>query len=141
MKRFLIVVGYAVGGLVLAGVVSLGAFAVTTRQLSETPEPIVIGHTASVAPTADGGGQGGGGNGQGDATGDWKPSWSPTLSPSDSPSDDPSPGETTIPRARAPATIRRTAARATTTTTTRRVPAAATATPTTTDGFLGSATS
>ena len=102
MKRFLIVVGYAVGGLVLAGVVSLGAFAVTTRQLSETPEPISIGHTASLAPTADSGGQGGGGNGQDDTAGNWRPSWSPTASPSDSPSDDPSPDETTTPRARAP---------------------------------------
>src|SRR5215207_4437686 len=94
MKRILIIVGYAVGGLVLAGVVSLGAFAVTTRQLSQTPEPIGIGRTASVAPTADDGAHGGGGgNGQGDSTGDWKPSWSPTASPSGSPSDDPSTGD------------------------------------------------
>ena len=40
MKRILLVGAYALGGLVLTGAVSLGAFAVTARQLSETPEPI-----------------------------------------------------------------------------------------------------
>ena len=59
MKRILIVGAYAVGGLVLAGAVSLGAFAVTARQLSETPEPVSVGRSVTLAPTADD--QGGGG--------------------------------------------------------------------------------
>jgi eukaryotic-like serine/threonine-protein kinase len=99
MKRILVVVAYAAGGLVLAGVVSLGAFAVTTRQLSETPEPIGVARAASVTTlTADGqDGQAGGGNGQSDGSGDWTPSWAPSSAPATPSStggdDDPSTGD------------------------------------------------
>ncbi|MGZ8583002.1 MAG: hypothetical protein ACXWXN_10990 [Actinomycetota bacterium] len=92
MKRILIVGTYAVGGLVLAGAVSLGAFAVTARQLSETPEPVGVGRSVTLAPTADDQGGGGVGNGQGGQHDDWSPSWSPAP-PSDSPSSSPGGGD------------------------------------------------
>ncbi|MGZ8629975.1 MAG: hypothetical protein ACXWZF_03280 [Actinomycetota bacterium] len=83
MKRFLIVAAYGLGGLVLAGVVSVGAFAVTGQQLSDPTEPISIGRTSSIDPAAAGGtgGEATGTGQTGQTGGGWKPSWSPSPSP------------------------------------------------------------
>jgi len=83
MKRILIVGAFAVGGLVLAGAVSLVAFAVTGRQLSETPEPIAVGRAVALNPSAADVGDPSRDPAQG-GQGTWSPSWTSPPSPSES---------------------------------------------------------
>ncbi len=51
MKRALIAAGYAIAGLVLAVGLTLGAYAVAGRDLSEPPQPVRVGPLAP--PQAD----------------------------------------------------------------------------------------
>lgn len=82
MKRFLVAAAYGLGGLVLAGTVSVAAFAVTGHQLSDPTEPISIGRTSSVEPVGGGDVGGSAGAAQSSQHGDgWTPSWSPSPSP------------------------------------------------------------
>ena len=78
MKRFLIAAAYGLGGLALAAVVSVAAFAATDHQLSDPTEPISIGRSRLDQAGAGGDASGSGAGQNGQPAGDFTPSWSPS---------------------------------------------------------------
>ena len=78
MKRFLIAAAYGLGGLALAAVVSVAAFAATDHQLSDPTEPISIGRSRLDQAGAGGDASGSGAGQNGQPAGSFTPSWSPS---------------------------------------------------------------
>lgn len=87
MKRITIAAAYGLGGLALAAVVSVAAFAATNHELSDPTQPIPIGR--STAPD-QGGSAANAGAGQDGQPGGFTPSWTPSASPAQSADDHPS---------------------------------------------------
>jgi len=76
MKRLIVIVGYGLGGILLALALSLGAFALAGRQLGGPAEPVAPAVNLSDSPT---------------------PSWEPTFEPTQTRSPKPEPSPTLAP--------------------------------------------
>jgi hypothetical protein len=72
MKRLLVIVGYGLGGILLALALSLGAFALAGRQLGGPTEPVAPAVNLSDSPTPS-----------------WEPSFEPTQTRSPKPDSSP----------------------------------------------------